>query len=326
MSEDAFNPPPGLRSPHIQSLLASSKIRGLLADRRSRALAAVEQEWVLDGGEGIRLIGLYSPQPGTRRGVAVLLHGWEGSVRSNYMLLTGARLYAAGYDVFRLNFRDHGDTHHLNKGIFHSCRINEVIHALGDMQDRTGCADWHIAGFSLGGNFALRVALLGPERGLGICNAVAVCPVIDPSRAIAAMENGPRLYERYYNRKWTRSLLKKRTVFPDEYDYDGWLVLDGMREKTRFLATRYYGFSTVEDYFEGYSIAGDRLAALTVPASILAAADDPVIPISDFEALPRHPGLEITVTSMGGHCGYLRGWSLESWAEEYILHRFNTAA
>lgn len=325
MSKDVFNPPPGLRSPHMQSLLASSQIRGLLAERRARELAAAEQEWIMDGGDGIRLLGLYSPQPENRRGVAVLLHGWEGSVRSNYMLLTGARLYAAGYDVFRLNFRDHGDTHYLNKGIFHSCRLDEVIRALGDMQGRTQSENWQIAGFSLGGNFALRVALRGPKRGLSIGNAVAICPVIDPSRAIAAMENGPRLYERYYNRKWTRSLLKKREHFPDDYDYDGWLVLRGMREKTRFLATRYYGFSTVEDYFDGYSIAGDRLAALQVPASILAAADDPVIPVSDFEGLPRRPGLEITVTSLGGHCGYLRGWSLESWAEEYILHRFNAA-
>ena len=69
-------------------------------------------------------------------------------------------LFAAGFDVFRLNFRDHGDTHHLNPGLFHSCRLEEVVHALADLQDRLQARRWCLAGFSLGGNFSLRVWLL----------------------------------------------------------------------------------------------------------------------------------------------------------------------
>ena len=60
----------------------------------------------------------------------MLFHGWEGSVDSTYVLQTGSRLLADGWDVFRLNFRDHGDSHRLNEALFHSCRIDEVVHAL----------------------------------------------------------------------------------------------------------------------------------------------------------------------------------------------------
>ncbi len=94
------------------------------------ALRQPAEVWTLDGGDGIRLQGLYSRQPGDSKGLVVLLHGWEGSVNSNYVLANGARLFDAGFDVFRLNFRDHGDTHHLNHEIFHSCRLDEVVHAL----------------------------------------------------------------------------------------------------------------------------------------------------------------------------------------------------
>ena len=54
-------------------------------------------------------------------------------------------------------------------------------------------------------------------------------------------------------------------------------------------------FGTLDDYFDGYSIAGGRLAALQVPVSILTAADDPVIPVDDFHALrlPASATLEI---------------------------------
>jgi predicted alpha/beta-fold hydrolase len=95
-----------------------------------------------------------------------------------------------------------------------------------------------------------------------------------------------------------------------------------MREKTRFFATRYYDFPTLESYFEGYSVAGDRLSPLAVPSTILTAADDPVIPVRDAETLPDNPNIELIVTRYGGHCGYLKNWKLDSWAEDFILERF----
>jgi predicted alpha/beta-fold hydrolase len=154
-----FIPPRGLRSGHVQSLVSSSAIRRRVVVRRSEALRHAGEVWTLDGGDGIRLQGLYSKQPASSKGVAVFLHGWEGSVNSNYVLANGARLYESGFDVFRLNFRDHGDTHHLNPEIFHSCRLDEVVSALRDLQDRLKARRWFLAGYSLGGNFSLRVAL-----------------------------------------------------------------------------------------------------------------------------------------------------------------------
>lgn len=322
MNVPEFRPPFGLRSPHTQSLLNSSVLRRLMVRRRAQALLAAEQAWLLDGGNGIRLLAHYSPQNPSRRGLVVLLHGWEGSSSSNYILATGARLFAEGYDVLRLNFRDHGPTHHLNPGIFHSCRLDEVIHALGDMQARVQAGRWCIAGFSLGGNFALRVALHGPRRGLSIARAFAVCPVIDPEHALRAMETGPKFYHDYYVRKWGRSLRIKQQCFPERYAYDEWFALDGMRARTAYFATRYYDFPNVEAYFDGYSIAGDRLASLSVPSTLLTAADDPVVPVSDIDGLPKNPALEVVVTRLGGHCGYLKNWKLESWAEDFIVERF----
>lgn len=321
-----FRPPRGLRSPHVQSLLNSSSLRRRIARRRAAALLAAQEEWIMDGGNGIRLLAHVSRQPQQRRGVIVMLHGWEGSSHSNYMMSAGARFFAAGFDVFRLNFRDHGDTHHLNPGIFHSCRLDEVIHALGDMQQRLEARRWGIAGYSLGGNFALRVCLKGPARGLDPGRLFAICPVIDPARVLKAMEDGPTFYENYYIRKWARSVRLKQACFPDRYDYEEWFQMGGLRERTEFFATRYYPFESVEDYYDGYSIGGDRLAGLTVPGVLLTAADDPVVPVSDIEGLPAVEGLEVRVTEHGGHCGYLKNWRLDSWAEELALDTFERHA
>jgi len=316
----------GLRNGHFQSLLASSGLRRRVVMRRSAALRDAGQIWTLDGGDGIRLQGLYSKQPGASRGLAVLLHGWEGSVNSNYVLANGTRLFDAGFDVFRLNFRDHGDTHHLNHEIFHSCRLDEVVNALGDLQERLAARRWFLAGYSLGGNFSMRVALRAGETGLDIRQIVAVCPVINPANAMIEMEQGIGFYERYFERKWSRSLRIKQQSFPDLYGEETWYDIRGLRARTHYLATRHAGFESAEQYFEGYSIAGDRLAALQVPSIILTAADDPVVPVRDFEALPDNSCLELIVSKYGGHCGFLKNWKFESMAEDLIAEQFLAAA
>ncbi len=327
MAEDfsQFRPPPGLRSGHFQSLLASSAVRRRVVLRRSAALRQAGEVWTLDGGDGVRLQGLYSAQPGASRGLAVLLHGWEGSVNSNYVLANGARLFAEGFDVFRMNFRDHGDTHHLNDGIFHSCRLDEVVNSLHDLQQRMGAVRWCLAGYSLGGNFSLRVALRAGSAALDIARVVAVNPVIDPAAAMQSMENGIGFYERYFERKWSRSLHIKKQSFPELYGEETWHEIRGLRERTHYLATQHAGFDSAEEYFEGYSVAGARLGALRVPSTILTSEDDPVVPIHDFRDLPANPAIELIVTRYGGHCGFLKNWKLESMAEDLIASRFLAA-
>lgn len=315
-----FRPPFGLRSRHTQSLISSSTLRRQIVWRRSQKLRAVQQTFLLDGGDGVKLQGFLSAQPvGTSRGLVVLLHGWEGSVNSNYILSNGARLFAAGFDVFRLNFRDHGDTHHLNPGMFHSNRLDEVVNALADLQTQLRAKKWLLAGYSLGGNFALRIALRAPGAGLDLRQVVSICPVIDPARALEAMEQGSWFYERYFERKWSRSLAIKRQCFPELYAHDDWSKLRSLRDRTHYLATKYAGFKDSTAYYDGYSIAGNRLLDLQIPSTVLTAADDPVVPVEDFMNLPDIPALEVLVSPHGGHCGFLKNWKLESMAEDLIL-------
>ena len=49
-----------------------------------------------------------------------------------------------GFDVVRLNLRDHGETHHLNRDLFHSCRLPEVVGAVRALQQcfRAGRCTW----------------------------------------------------------------------------------------------------------------------------------------------------------------------------------------
>lgn len=315
---EAFTPPRWLRHAHVQSVLPSLKLRRPWVARRARAMLACAVERILDCGDGVRLMGLYSPQPrldGVKPPMAVLMHGWEGSADSLYLLSLGSALYARGFDVFRLNFRDHGPTHHLNRDIFHSCRIAEVVGAVRAVQDMFAPPSLSLAGFSLGGNFALRVAARAQQAGIDLRRVVAVCPVLHPRTTLDALERGWFVYERYFIHKWKNSLRIKQRCFPDVYDFSEILRMQSLNDMTEVLVRRYSEFPNLTAYLNGYAIVDDALAGLKVESHVFLAEDDPIIPVHDAQALARTPHLSINTIPYGGHCGFMERMDAESWID-----------
>jgi predicted alpha/beta-fold hydrolase len=257
----------------------------------------------------------------------VLFHGWEGSVDSTYVLQTGSRLLADGWDIFRLNFRDHGDSHGLNEALFHSCQLDEVVHALGEIARRWPARPLVLAGFSLGGNFALRVAMQTSRLGIPLSYVLAVCPIIDPAVGLFSLEeSAPWFYQAYFMRKWRHSLLAKQKAFPEHRYFEMSEMKQHLRGLTEALVLRHTDFKSLQQYLDGYSVAGDIMQAMQIPATILTARDDPVIPVHSFEQLELPPNIELDIAPYGGHCGFIRDFGMTSFTDDYIAGRFNAVA
>ena len=128
-------------------------------------------------------------------------------------------------------------------------------------------------------------------------------------------------YLRYFEHKWRRSLQRKRELFPEEHDFDDATLRLRMRDLTAWLVERHTDFADLGAYFDGYSIAGDRLAALQVPADILMAADDPVIPLRDFRELRPGGDARLELAGHGGHCGFLENRRFDGYAERWVARR-----
>ena len=326
---EEFTPPRWLRGAHVQSILPSLPLRRVIVERRARSLISSSRELLLDCGDGVRLQALFSPAPDgqeQRRALVVLLHGWEGSAQSLYVLSLGQTLYENGFDVVRLNLRDHGDTHHLNRDLFHSCRLPEVVGAVRRLQFLFPSHRLMLAGFSLGGNFMLRVAAEAPNARINVTHAIGVSPVLDPANCLDAMERGWSLYHDYFVRKWLRSLKRKQRVWPGHFEFDEFIASRNLREMTRELVLRHAGYDDVEDYFRGYAITESRLADLVVPSTLITALDDPIIPASDLSRLARPPALRVIVTETGGHCGFFDSLTGPGWADRLILRELQQSA
>lgn len=315
----AFRPPALLKHRHVQSVITQVPWRRRRVQATAARLRSSSREAVLDCGDGVRLQGFISANDREERGLVVLLHGWEGSADSSYILSAGSALLEAGFSVFRLNLRDHGDTKALNEGLFHSCRIDEVVGAVRRIRETFGGRHFAIVGQSLGGNFALRVGARAGRIGLAIDRIIAVCPVLKPHSTMRALDEGLWIYRRHFLRRWRRSLAEKAVAFPDIYEFGDLRRFDSLSATTEFFVERYTEFGSLDAYLSGYAITGDALEALRVPTRIIAAADDPVIPVADLDEVARNPALEISLARHGGHCGFVDAALGATWIDREIV-------
>ena len=319
-----------LRNAHLQSALGSLPPLALIARRRAMALRGAAQTLLLDCGEGVRLQALYSPAPvdsaaapaARAPGLAVVVHGWEGSAESSCVRSLSAALYEARYAVLRLNLRDHGGSQHLNREIFHCGRLAEVVGALQAIARDFPALPLYLAGFSIGGNFLLRAAA-APDGLPASARAVsAISPVLDPAATLRALEHGAPMYRRAFVRRWSRSLRAKQRAWPQSHDFSQLLRLKDLRAMTAALVRTHTPFGDLEAYLRDYDITGARLAQLAVPCSVLLAEDDPLVPAADLARLPVSERLHIWRSRFGGHCGFVGDWSLHSAANRFVLERF----
>lgn len=318
-----FKPPLLLRHTHAQTLVGGSGLRGVFVKRRAAAVCSAAEQVVLDCGDGVRLLGFYSPSHrGASEKLVVLIHGWLGCDSSSYLLSAAASLYASGYSVFRLNLRDHGDSHHLNPELFNSARLPEAINAVAEIQRRFPHQQHFLAGFSLGGNFALRIAARHDPNNTALNQVVAVCPVINPAHAMQTINEGLWVYHQYFVQRWKRSLRKKLRHFPELGYRQEMEAARSLDDLNAFFVPKHTAYETVPEYLRAYSVAGDVLADLDVRTHIIHSADDPVVSADALDEAARPEQLSVEVTEYGGHCGFLKNYRFETWVDDRLLELF----
>ena len=315
----AFAPPPPLRSPHVQTVVsrwAPPPPGDLPAERV-----------VLSCRDGVRLcaaITLGAPNAP----LVVVIHGWLGDTDSRYVLRAAAALRAQGFSVARLLLRDHGDSANLNRGMFNSARTGEVLDACNALMARceaSGSRAGGVLGFSLGANFALRLAC---EQALHpmLQACLAISPVLDPAATVRAIDQGWVAYRLWFVRHWRHALAAKQRAFPGDYaDLGGAMRLSTVAAITDYLAVRHLPFNDSRDYYAAYDLRGERLAGLRIPTCIVAALDDPVIPGDGYGQIARPPSLELELWPHGGHCGFVSNWRLGTYVDDAAVGFFGEA-
>jgi uncharacterized protein len=236
------------------------------------------------------------------------LHGLEGSSEAHYMRGLADKAFARGFNVVRLNQRNCGGTEHLSRGLYHSGLTADPLFVLRALRDQEGLRRFAVAGYSLGGNLALKLAGELGATGLPEVRAVAaVSPVIELDACVRAIERREnRIYEWNFCRNLQARMRRKARAFPGHYDLTGlWKIWSIRAFDDRYTAP-HHGFAGAADYYHRAS-AMRVIDQVARPALILSAADDPFVPPEIFAvpAVKHHPHITTVITPGGGHCAFV---------------------
>ena len=258
----------------------------------------------------------------------IALHGLNGSSTAHYMRGLAAKAFARGMNVVLLNQRNCGDTEHLAEGLFHSGLTADAAHVVHELTHIDGLPAMAVAGYSLGGNLALKLAgEYGPCAPGSLLGVAAVSPIIEISECTRALERpGNRLYQWNFVRDLKRRMRRKDRFHPGSFDLAKLDTVKTVREFDEAYTAPYFGFRNAEDYYRRAS-AMRVIDRVQVPALIITAEDDPFVPSQPFQD-PRVTGnacIDLRISPHGGHCGFVGERSAEDdgyWAENQIVDFF----
>ncbi len=317
-----FRPHPLVRGGHAQTIV------GAYLPHRWTLAGTVDHRIAMPDGDV--LVMHDDTPPGWTAGsrVVLLIHGLGGGHHSPYCVRLTARLNALGVRCFRLDQRGCGAGVNLARYPGHAGRSEDAAAALARIAQLCPGSAVSAIGYSLGGNIILKLAgECGDNPPSGLDRVAAVCPPIDLARCATNIGQGMNwIYDRTFIRSLMRLIEARATQSPEFYAQT---PLTPRPRKLHEFDNRFTaplsGFTDAQQYYAECS-AAPLLAHIKVPTLILAAANDPLIPATIFDAAAPSAAVQIHVAQGGGHLGFVTSrngdldrrwldWRLLEWLE-----------
>ena len=239
---------------------------------------------------------------------AIIVHGLEGSSRSQYVIGNADKLWAAGCNVIRMNMRNCGGTERLTPTLYHSGMSSDVDHVMRFFLETESLTSISLIGYSMGGNLVLKLAGdLGTNAPPQLKSVVGVSPAADLGASADALHEWQN---RFYERRFLRALLKrfrrKAMLFPRAFDPQRAANVTSLRDFDDRITALYSGFRSATDYYHR-AAAARVLDKIAIPTLLLHACDDPFIRFNEEtrDIITANPNITLLETEHGGHCAFL---------------------
>ncbi|HML12017.1 MAG TPA: alpha/beta fold hydrolase [Xanthobacteraceae bacterium] len=239
----------------------------------------------------------------------VLFHGLESSSTSHYAVAFAQAARARGWHFVVPHFRGCSGELNLAPRSYHSGDFDEIGWVLGRIREAAG-APVLAAGVSLGGNAVLRWAEEAGNTAARVVRAVAaISAPVDLVVAGTAVDRGLNwlIYARTFLRTMKPRALAKWQQYPGLFDRERLIAARTLHDFDDCFTAPLHGFASADDYWRRAS-AKPQLNAICVPALVLNARNDPIIP-GDSLPHPHEVGAHVTLwqPDEGGHVGFVAG-------------------
>src|SRR6266545_3980742 len=240
-----FVPHPRLRNGHVMTVFAWGRKR--LAPK----LPPVETR-LFDVAADTRVSADCFWQPDRARFPAlIVLHGLEGSSAAHYMTGIAEKAYAAGFNAVLLNQRNCGGTENLSPGLYHSGLTHDAIFVMNEICTRDGVYRVVVAGYSLGGNLALKLAGdFGTDAPRALRAVCAVSPILEISKCVHALERPLNIiYQWNFVKDLRARMRRKAALYPGAFPIERLPSVRTVRQFDEIFTAPYFKFKDAEDYY-----------------------------------------------------------------------------
>lgn len=305
MPFQTFQPHPLIRGGHLQTLVGHFVAKSVSPKSFDRI--AVD----LIDGDKLQL-HVDHPQSMDRetKPVVLLMHGLGGCSESRYILRIAHRLNELGYIAVRFNHRGcgHGGLS-LATQIYHAGRTEDIRSSLAVLHQTWPARNILLVSFSLSANMTL--LLLGKEPEIAtqmprLAGALTICPPVDLAECAEALARRDNKHIDYFYTKLLLQTAHQRSRIHSHIKASAFPRRMSLKKFDEIYTAPQAGFSSIRDYYETCS-SQHVLDKITIPTTIIAAADDPIIPPAALTSAKISKQVNIHLQPGGGHMGFITG-------------------
>lgn len=241
-------------------------------------------------------------QPGDP--VALMVHGLCGSHQSRYVVRIAHKLHDRGVRTFRIDLRGCGAGEKLARTSTHCGRWSDLEPPIVRIGELAPGSPLTLCGFSLGGALSLNLAAT-PTAPATLARVVAICPPVDLF-AVERLLKRPlnKQYDQYFARTLWKMVVERAETIPGAPQVQHLPRPRKLREFDEAYTVPLGGYRDADDYYEQASVVG-RLEQIKLPTRIIAAANDPIVPIEPLRTASLGERTHLLATGCGGHLGFV---------------------
>lgn len=248
----------------------------------------------------------------------ILLHGLEGSSKSQYIQRMTQLLNQNMLDVIVMNFRGcSGEPNRLYSS-YHSGKTDDLAFVISSIEKQY--KSLYLIGFSLGGNIVLKhLGEVGSSVNPKIKKAIAISTPCDLKSSAEALGNS--LYARRLIKQLKKKVVHKCATHGVELKQEKFHDIVDFKSLDDLYTAPAHGFKNAEDYWNRCSSI-HFLDTIHVPTLIINAKDDPFLGKECFPyAATENSFISLTTPQYGGHVGFNRSLlpSKSTWVEEKVI-------
>jgi uncharacterized protein len=236
--------------------------------------------------------------------IILLLHGLEGSAKSQYIQGMTAAMLPYNINIAAINHRSCSGEMNRTLTIYHSGFTTDLASLVQKLSKKYKSI--YIAGFSMGGNMLMKYfgthADIPSQVKCGIAFSVP-CHLSSSAVMLNHIKNRP--YSIQFLISLKKKIINKAAHFPDLLNANDYKKIASLKEYDDKVTAPLHGFIDAEDYYERSS-ARQFLGNIKIPLLLVNALDDSFLapPCFPYEEADGHDYFHFATSRYGGHVGF----------------------